>query len=435
MEFGKRIEQLDFIIDNILCTSSLNEKREIINAMPAELKDDFNCIVEVLNGKYVFGYRMANHTPYSAGTHYRPDFKTFREAINYLKKPSNMHDLSYENIKYHVSGVEPWYEFFQPIVDRELKLGIGNSLLEKSDIAPMLAKKYEGYDKLKYDYVGYFVTEKLDGNRCIAFHDGEKWNFVSRNGKPMHVNFDMSCFPTQLVYDGEILSRQQVEMSEQIARLDFSKTYGSAFNSTSGMINRHSGEKDLVYNIFDIQDNNFVYYFRRRILDEIVNTSSNVRILPVLKIFDHKEMFKNELDDLLGNVVNVGGEGLMINLASAKYSHKRTMDLLKYKDAKTIDMLVLSTYGGTGKYEGMVGGLSCQAVTPNGDIINCNVGTGLSDAQRQAWTDKSLIVGKIVEIEYFSMSQDEFSLGSNYYSLRFPRFKKIRSDKNVTSTF
>lgn len=440
MTFEQRIEQLQDILDDIQSTSSLNEKREIIDCTPQELKDDFNCIIECLNGKHIFGYKMSNM---NAGWIYDEPmyFHTIREAISFLENPRRIHDLSVSNISRCLFHIREYWNFFQPIVDRELKLGIGNSLLDKSDIAPMLAKKYEGVDKLKYDRNGYFVTEKLDGNRCIAFYDGGKWNFISRNGKPMYVSFDMTDIPIEYVYDGEILSIEQVELSNAIAHRNwkYASSIKSNFNKTSGTINKHNLDKDLVYNIFDVQVP-WKYEARRNFIDDLIHdkegfVTRDVRILPLLMYNSGIDTLSYNLDELLYNVTEVGGEGLMLNLGSAPYTNKRTNNLLKYKDVKTMDMLVLDTYGGTGKYEGLCGGITCQAVSPDGKVINCNVGSGLTDTLRTMWVNKSLIVGRIVEIEYFSLSQDEVSKGTNYYSLRFPRLKKVRQDKSVTSVY
>ena len=99
-------------------------------------------------------------------------------------------------------------------------------------------------------------------------------------------------------------------------------------------------------------------------------------------------------------------------------------------------MRVVDTEFGTGKYELCVGYIYCEATLPNGSKISCKVGTGLSDEQRTRWamypTD---IIGKIVEIAYFSLSQSKNTYGTTQYSLRFPRLKKVRTDKNETSPY
>jgi DNA ligase-1 len=132
----------------------------------------------------------------------------------------------------------------------------------------------------------------------------------------------------------------------------------------------------------------------------------------------------------------MGGEGLMINFASGSYHHKRTDQLLKLKQVQSIDMVVTSIQEGSGKYEYMVGAINCMIDTDDGKHIEVSVGSGLSDEQRAFWyMNPDKIIGQIVEIQYFSMSQDGKNKGSNNYSLRFPRLKVVRTDKSTTSQY
>ena len=126
----------------------------------------------------------------------------------------------------------------------------------------------------------------------------------------------------------------------------------------------------------------------------------------------------------------------MINLGGAVYEHKRTDKLLKLKKVQTIDMKVIDVEYGTGRNEGLIGALICQIITDDGKKIECKVGSGLDDRERYEWSlNTTQIIGKIVEVAYFSLSQDSSKIGSNVYSLRFPRLKKVRYDKNNTSEY
>jgi DNA ligase-1 len=196
--------------------------------------------------------------------------------------------------------------------------------------------------------------------------------------------------------------------------------------------------KDLVYNIFDIMIDD-VPYIERRL--EIANLKkqceygNDVRFLPILETcnFDDLETVSSRILHL---VTDMGAEGCMINLASGKYNHKRTDELLKLKKVQTIDMKVYDFDWGNGKYDGMVGALKAVCVTDDGKVIKCDIGSGLSDEQRLEWAnDFSKICGKIVEVAYFSLSQTSKDKGSNSYSLRFPRLKSIRKDKVNTSEY
>ena len=438
MSTDERVHVLSYIFDELQDTTSLNEKRDIVARIPEELKDDFEYCIECLNGVHVFGYK---YYPCNIVGDVRNNSNTIRELLEFLQEPIKQKNLTESNIAKYVSQTYRWASFLEPIVNRELKLGIGKSILPKDGLSPMLAKKYEG--KIRPSQGGYYITEKLDGNRCIARYDGEKWVFTSRNGKLMHVNFDMSGLPKEFVYDGEILAPNQVAMSSDIYNYITNDTvivseHSNSFNSTSGLINRHSLDKKLIYNIFDVMVDDTPYRERRKALDIISLDikNPNIRILPVLARFEsHYELDEN-IDNILHKVVGCGGEGIMINLAGGLYNHKRSDQLLKYKEVQTMDMRVTGVLWGEGKYYGWIGALRCEAKDDKGNIYVCDVGSGLTDMQRLHWANnKNDIIGKIVEVAYFSVSQNKDLAGSEYYSLRFPRLKSVRNDKNDTSKY
>lgn len=440
MTLQDRFDKLEVVFEDLMGTYSIVEKRDIVNNISDELKDDFLYCVECLNGKHKFGYTYYTYLDFlGENDSIVDDDWTVKQVLQFLRTPYMDKDLSQANIYKFVNQTKKYWRYLQPIVDRELKLGIGNSLFEKSNLSPMLAKKFEG--SVKLDNYGYYITEKLDGNRCIAYYDtvDDKWKFASRNGKEMKVDFDMTNLPKDYIYDGEVLSQEQVKLSKSIYNGTDSNVKTN-FNTTSGLINSNSKNKNLIYNIFDCVDlveQNKSYRVRREFLDKLSSkTSSNVRILPVLHHYSDKQTLELDIYNILDYVTGKGGEGVMINYASAMYEHKRTDVLLKFKKAFTMDMKVIDIEWGTGKYEGMIGSLICEVNTDDGKHITCRVGSGLDDIQRTNWAlNRTSIIGKIVEVAYFSLSQDSQSIGTNNYSLRFPRLKQVRYDKNTTSEY
>jgi len=437
MTLTERVKQITYAFDKLTIADGLNDRRQIVESITEELKDDFYFCLEVLAGRHKLGYTYAAYSGISSNIENYTIRQVYQEI---LQKPLKMHDLSENNIAFYCAHTYDWREFLEPLCNRKFRLGIGASLLPKIDTSPMLAKKFDG---TKIYNGGYGITEKLDGNRCISkFVDG-KWEHTSRNGKPMNVEFDMSGLDTTRIYDGEILSPEQVEMSEEIWRVVNEKvpestgTYASMFNSTSGLINRKGGGKRLVYNIFDIMDENLSYWQRRAELDKYIQIGNgNTRILPLLARFETSKELNEKIQEILYTVTSIGGEGVMINIGGAPYVHKRSNSLLKYKEAKTMDMKVDGTFDGNGKYEMMCGGLICIATLSDGKNVVCRVGTGMSDQERYYWSlHPERIVGSIVEVEYFSLSQDKKLQGTNLYSLRFPRYKKVRTDKATTSEY
>ncbi|MBR2384450.1 MAG: hypothetical protein IKA99_02455 [Clostridia bacterium] len=438
MTLQQRIDYLTYVFNLLQDTNSRTEKEQIVKDIDPNYKEDFDFVIECLAGKHKFGYTYKRY-PFLYNSSICS--MTVKSVLQFLLTPAKEKDLSTGNIAAYVSLTTNWADFFEPIVNRTLRLGIGESLIEKSIIAPMLAKKFEGDIKFAKD--GYFVTEKLDGNRCIARWDGEKWNFTSRNGKPMHVNFDMSGMDKRYVYDGEVLSPLQTNNSRKLEAMLFGrgnnnfKSNDADFNYTSGMINRHTTDKKLVYNVFDIVDTNSSYVDRRLELEKfnVIDVGPDVRIVPVLAHYRTADELKTDVWRLLNKVTDTGAEGLMINLANANYLNKRTDQLLKLKKVYTMDMKVTDWSYGTGKYESMLGNLYCEAIF-EGKLVSCCVGTGISDEQRERWAlYPEEIVGKIIEVSYFSLSQEAINRGTNKYSLRFPRLKRVRTDKTETSQY
>lgn len=435
MKITERIIVFEKLFEDLMSTNSRTEKEMIVADFLCDypiLKEDWTYILETLDGKHPIGWTFQ-----VAENHYNVFYDSIAIAIRALedvKYWTGLNALSTQSAERRIAC--ELGKFLEPIVNRTLRLGIGKSLLSKSDLTPMLAKKYEGQHII--DFV--CVTEKLDGNRCIAHHDGTKWCFTSRSGKPLNVAPDMYGLPTEYIYDGELMSSQQTKLS--MLRCDdiLLKFYGRAynqynlFNETAGLINNKSDptKKDLIYNIFDIIKPGISYRDRRVILDGLSGESIRPRIVPSL-------YYGNNIDNiniLLDKISYMGGEGIMLNLASGEYEHKRSSELLKYKKVQTMDMKVLDIFEGKGKYEGMVGGLLCTMTTSDGKEITCEVGSGLNDAQREEWADNPEdIIGKTIEVAYHELTQDARNKNTHRYSLRFPRLKIIRADKDDTSEF
>lgn len=432
MTIQDRIRTFEILFEELQSTNSRNEKevlvKEFITIFP-NLVEDWCYILETLDGKHPIGWTFK---PVKGA--FVNDIRSIKEMIVSCENLIDKTVASTTNAERYI-GI--YGDFLAPIVNRTLRLGIGKSLLSKSDITPMLAKKFEG-ELLPTDVT---ITEKLDGNRCIARFDGEKWRFTSRSGKPLNVNFDMEGMNTDLIYDGEIMSIAQTELSHKRHRAILEdKTFDCdndtqqsqlLFNQTSGLINRHGNKKGLIYNVFDVVSND-AYHIRRNMLMDYDRLSDDIRIVPVL-YQGHDVQFINSL---LDKVTSMGGEGIMLNKNNRGYEHKRSDALLKYKKVKTIDMKVYGIYEGEGKYQGLVGALECGIKTEDGKTIVCDVGSGLSDAQRLDWAFKpEKIVGKIVQIGYHELTQSRDQIGTKNYSLRFPRLMYVRTDKTETSEY
>ena len=115
-----------------------------------------------------------------------------------------------------------------------------------------------------------------------------------------------------------------------------------------------------------------------------------------------------------------GWEGIMLKL-NGPYVRKRTTDMLKVKEFDTMDLRVIRVNPGTGKHEGRLG-----SVTVDFEGNEVDVGSGFDDSTReQFWNDPNLIIDKVIEVQYFEVTQNK----DGKPSLRFPIYKCIRFDK------
>ena len=412
----KKIEKL-FNFMNDGCTG--NYKKELVDKFRKEnpeLNSDLDFCFEVLAGKIKLGYTLfptncssfkEEYESYTIAEFYRNELKTDDLTDYGTLHASNKCNKEFENFMY-------------ALCNREYRLGFSNKGAMIDDYTPMLAKKYpEDFHIEGRNSKWFFVQEKLDGNRCIAYYNNG-WKFRSRSGKDKDLPLDMSGMDPQYIYDGEVM------------------TYGKAgtrdFNATSGVINsKYLDKSSLHYYIYDILDTKMNQTERVELLHS-QHPVGNVTILKtrVMHLYNDTSM-NTTLDNLLDEIVAKGGEGLMIRDMDATYEQKRTTALLKYKGVQTMDMEVIGIEEGTGKYTGMVGSLHCRCYRDD-TCFECWVGSGLSDHDRASWKPED-IIGRIVEVAYFSTSESKENKGTGRLSLRFPRLKRVRYDKSETSPY
>ena len=419
-KIGDLFEQLEEISGKLLKEEIVQDFR---NANP-ELNNDLDFCFEVLAGKHKLGYTYQLKIEDSRLI---ADFEgsTIKQFVEFLKGLD-----ATETSKWYATACTPhrcrW--FIENLVNREFRLGYSNKNNMITNLSPMLAKKYPD------DFVAgkqYYIQEKLDGNRCIAYfdYDEQKWKFQSRSGKPLKVDFDMSWANDFFIdnyedptFDGEIMT--------------LGKAGSRDFNSTSGAINGKFTDKSaLHYYIYDIVAPKLTYKERKGILDycnELINVTTHAHQCTILKVLDTVELYPNPyyntaLDVWLDKIVDKGGEGLILRDPDAVYQcGKRTNALLKYKKVQTMDLRIVGWNEGNGKYIGAIGSFICQ--TDDGEY-QVNV-SGMPDDMHYSDPDKWM--NKIIEVAYFDVSQ---SKNNSYKSLRFPRLKRIRDDKDTTSIY
>ena len=282
----------------------------------------------------------------------------------------------------------------------------------------MLANKYfEHQDKVAGKQ--FYLTEKLDGIRCIAIVTPNSAKLFTRQGQPIEgleeIEAELeaeSCWRnTPFVVDGELLITNRVGVPSK-----------EQYKATMMIVRRDGIKNGITYNVFDVLDyDDFMkrecrqpYSERRKMLNMMFGDMDFVNVLPVLYHGDDTDKIMEHL-----NVQrSLDHEGVMINLADEPYQFTRTNAILKVKVMQDADLLITGVQEGTGKYKGKLGALIVDYKgTPVG------VGSGLSDELRtEIWNNQDDYIGRVAKIQYFEETHGE----SGLLSIRFPLFIELR---------
>jgi DNA ligase-1 len=234
-----------------------------------------------------------------------------------------------------------------------------------------LAHKYAGQD-----VTGWWMSEKFDGVRAIW--DGE--NFLSRTGKILHApDWFKEGLPKDIMLDGELFCGR------------------GKFQQTVGIVRSHAGNSDwssVVYKIFDIVVAMIPVEERQNMLG-CLPIRNHINFVEQTKCLGLQHLYKFESE-----VLNKGGEGVMLKAPGSYYEHKRTKNLLKMKRMKHSTARVTGYTEGKGKHTGRIGALECMwdAYTR---WVEITVGSGLTDADRENPPQ----IGAIIKFKYYDITE------------------------------
>ena len=344
---------------------------------------------------------------------------------------------------------DEWNNFCAPVIRRDLRAGFSvatiNKVCKKTDYeVPVfkcqLATNSEGRPEMSGTKR---LEPKLDGVRVLMVVSFEPGMYdhpepvatcYSRNGK-IFENFthiedqvtanvrkiitllgsDIGNCTKGFVFDGEVV--------------------GASFNELMKQARRKTNAKsdDTVFHVFDVmpladfQRGHCNAQFRKRVtamnnLAPLFTDLSSLETMSHIIVDLDTEEGNKELKRYANDMVNADFEGIMIKDLEAPYECKRNLFWMKWKPVITVDLEVVDLEEGTGRNQGRLGALVCEG-TDDGRAIRVNVGSGLSDSDRDSfWARKDELVGHIVEIKADVVTQNQ----DGTYSLRFPRFERFR---------
>jgi DNA ligase-1 len=208
------------------------------------------------------------------------------------------------------------------------------------------------------DPAGFLVSEKFDGVR--ALWDGRILRF--RSGLPVAAPAWFLARLPQTAMDGELWMAH------------------GRFEALVGAVRKSAPPEDewrqIRYQVFDLPGAAGPFAERAARIAGLVRVAG----WPALQAVDQQRIAdRAALRRRLAEVVQSGGEGLVLHRADALWQAGRSDALLKLKPLNDAEARVLAHVPGRGKHAGRLGALKVRT----DDGVEFLVGTGFSDAQRE----------------------------------------------------
>lgn len=397
----------------------------------------FNCY-QAYNPFYVFHVRQVPETVGLVGmSNPWPRFWALLEALRTRSVTGNSARESIAGCS-QLFDSDQWNTVCRRVIIKDLRCGISEKTLNKvlkntewkipifscqlAQDSTDQPKKLRGIKRLE---------PKLDGVRVIAVVQGMSVALFSRNGKEFNnfpdiakdIMLHRAAFQRGLgsggrfVLDGEVTGESFQKLMKQAHRKSDAETSG------------------MVYNIFDIMplDDfqrgywNAQQHKRFDILEQARGMlpdagESSLRVVTGLEVdldsAEGHDIMRRYAEDCVAE----GFEGIMIKAVEAPYECKRTDSWMKWKPTISVDLEIVGFEEGTGRNAGRLGAIICEG-EDNGQRIRVNVGSGLSDSDRdEYWNARDDLLGHLVEVQADAVTQNQ----DGSYSLRFPRFLRFR---------
>jgi DNA ligase 1 len=393
----------------------------------------FNCY-EAYNPFHVFGVRQVAETDGLTGRDNPwPKFWAVLEGLRTRSITGYAARDAIESISQEFDS-EEWNGLCRRVIIKDLRCGISektlNKVLGKTEwkiptfTCQLATDSNDHQSKMK----GTKRIEcKLDGVRVLALCTKNTVTLFSRNGKQFEnfpdIEEQLSRVKHRIsletkgpfVLDGEIVGESFQALMKQAQRKDNAKT------------------KDMNYYIFDIVpladfERGFwnAQQHKRTLMLEInqaeIEKETNLGIMPGMNVDLDTAEGHDVMRRFAEDAVAQGFEGIMIKDIGAPYECKRSSFWMKWKPVMTVDLNIVGFEEGTGRNAGRLGAIICEG-TDNDRLIRVNVGSGLSDVNRdEYWGAQDDLLGRVVEVAADAVTQNQ----DGSYSLRFPRFIRFR---------
>lgn len=412
------------ILEELRNTSSTREKVEILEKN-RDTKHLREVLYYTLNTSLTFGIKKIPYYKSFDTTLALDDVFPLLEDLISRNITGNAAKNAVLSLLAHLSPKEA--DVVEKIITRKLRVGV--SIKTANKVFPGLIYEYPVLKGEKFTPklasklpLPFIVQKKYDGSRINIFRDVKgNISFKTSNGK------DVDCgnaaimddiikhCPANYMLDGELLALKDGKfLPREISNGLCNKAIRGTITDEERDLFRIILWDCLPITSFDkgIDDEGYADRFSKLI--DIVTGMESILASESEYVYSVEEAQK-----MAANYIIEGGEGAMLKSTTLIWKGARSPDMLKIKNKKEVDVVVIDVIGGEGKYEGKVGALTVESA----DGIVFNVGSGLTDNDREQpfdyWMDK------IVEVNYNGLIKNN----DGSYSIFLPIFDRVRLDK------
>jgi len=429
--------QPEIIIQRLEADNSRLVKEDILaEAMKEELDEFFEGVAMALDKLYTFGVKQVPVSEVDGQGLSWPNFKQLAEAL-YRRELTGHAARDAIILAMGVATKSQWNDFYRRILIKDLRCGVSektvNTVAKKAKKPNYSVPVFEcmlAHDGANHEakITGKKILQpKLDGVRAITVLDFEQRTVTmyTRNGKVLD-NFShitdklveqIDNFGRSYVLDGEVVSHSFQDLMKQVHRKDDVQATDArlCLFDIIPLVEFRAGKSVMGQRRRSEFLNNF---------KNIFSDTGHIELIPQVEVNLDEFMGDLEYKDYNKAMGAAGYEGIMIKDPEAKYECKRSVGWLKQKPFIEVSLTVTNVEEGTGRNLGKLGALVCEGVD-DGRRIVVNVGSGLSDAQRdEFWAAKESLLGQVVEVRADAATKNQDS--EDIYSLRFPRFLRFR---------
>jgi len=420
------LEKLQKFVDEMKSTSSLNEKKVIIDSIK---NNEF--ITSALNytyDPYKKYYITSKSCKKNSGLF---KYNLYNDLFNLLDDLSNRvitgHD-SIAAVNGFVTANTKYEDLIFSIIDRNLEIRASDSVINKviSNLIPTfdvaLATKYEP-KFCDFETEEWLASRKLDGVRCLIRKEGNKVTAYSRQGNEFttlqKVIDDVSMMTNDFVLDGEICLMDENDNEDFQGIMKQIKRKDHTIKNPKYIIFDY-----LTLQEFDTKESDTK--LSDRLIRLPLHQYDTLSILEQINI-DNEQQLSEMIADADAN----GYEGVMLR-KNVGYEGKRSKNLLKCKKFFDAEYEVLDIEFDSHRViregkEVVIPMLANVWIEHKGYRVA--VGSGWNQEQRIRYqANPEQLLGKTITVQYFEETKNQ----EGGISLRFPTVKHVyENGRNV----